>query len=100
MSSTSNPSNRLTERERQLIILIARGMQNKNIAHTLKISENTVRAHIANVMRKFNLQNRTQIAMVLALQADLSSPHNGATNGVGAQPDTVSSGSNLTKESR
>ena len=57
----------LTTRERELITLIARGMQNKNIAHELNISEHTVRAHIGNIMRKYRLQNRTQIAMTLAV---------------------------------
>jgi DNA-binding NarL/FixJ family response regulator len=57
----------LTTRERELITLIARGMQNKNIAYELNISEHTVRAHIGNIMRKYRLQNRTQIAMTLAV---------------------------------
>lgn len=58
-----------TPRERELMMLIARGMQNKNIAYELKISENTVRAHIGNIMRKYRLQNRTQVAIIYALQA-------------------------------
>jgi DNA-binding CsgD family transcriptional regulator len=58
-----------TPRERDLMMLIARGMQNKNIAYELKISENTVRAHIGNIMRKYRLHNRTQIAIVYALKA-------------------------------
>ncbi|MET4478677.1 LuxR C-terminal-related transcriptional regulator [Bradyrhizobium sp. F1.13.3] len=58
-----------TPRERDLMMLIARGMQNKNIAYELKISENTVRAHIGSIMRKYRLQNRTQIAIIFALQA-------------------------------
>lgn len=58
-----------TPRERELMMLIARGMQNKNIAYELKISENTVRAHIGNIMRKYRLHNRTQIAIVYALKS-------------------------------
>jgi len=58
-----------TPRERELITLIARGMQNKNIAYELRISENTVRAHIGNIMRKYRLQNRTQIAIFFAREA-------------------------------
>jgi DNA-binding CsgD family transcriptional regulator len=58
-----------TPRERELMMLLARGMQNKNIAYELKISENTVRAHIGNIMRKYRLQNRTQIAIIFALHA-------------------------------
>ncbi|WP_461325882.1 response regulator transcription factor [Bradyrhizobium diazoefficiens] len=55
-----------TPRERELMMLIARGMQNKNIAYEL--TENTVRAHIGNIMRKYRLQNRTQIAIIYALK--------------------------------
>ncbi|MCK1733562.1 response regulator transcription factor [Bradyrhizobium sp. 138] len=58
-----------TPRERELMMLIARGLQNKNIAYELKISENTVRAHIGNIMRKYRLSNRTQIAITFALHA-------------------------------
>jgi DNA-binding NarL/FixJ family response regulator len=58
-----------TPRERELMMLIARGMQNKNIAYTLHISENTVRAHIGNIMRKYHLQNRTQIAIIFTLDS-------------------------------
>ncbi|WP_407189316.1 response regulator transcription factor [Bradyrhizobium centrosematis] len=58
-----------TPRERELMTLIARGLQNKTIAYELKISENTVRAHIGNIMRKYRLQNRTQIAIAFALHA-------------------------------
>ncbi|MGA9092359.1 MAG: LuxR C-terminal-related transcriptional regulator [Bradyrhizobium sp.] len=61
----------LTRRERELITLIAQGMQNKNIAHDLHISEHTVRAHIGNIMRKYRLKNRTQIAMTLAVTSYL-----------------------------
>ncbi|MCF4128694.1 response regulator transcription factor [Methylobacterium sp. SyP6R] len=54
-----------TARECELIALIARGLPNKLIAHELGISPNTVRAHIGNIMRKYGLSNRTQIAMLL-----------------------------------
>ena len=69
MSSHSTDSITPTPRERELMMLIARGMQNKNIACELKISENTVRAHIGNLMRKYRLHNRTQIAIIFALEA-------------------------------
>jgi DNA-binding NarL/FixJ family response regulator len=55
----------LTERECQLILLIGRGLPNKVIAYEMQISPNTVRAHIGNIMRKYKLCNRTQIAMML-----------------------------------
>ena len=55
---------KLTVRERELIALIRRGLQNKVIANELNISENTVRVHIRNIMRKYKLRNRTQIAVM------------------------------------
>ncbi len=72
---SSDPKNSIapTPRERELMMLIARGMQNKNIAYELNISENTVRAHIGNIMRKYRLHNRTQIAIAFALHAMPSS---------------------------
>jgi DNA-binding CsgD family transcriptional regulator len=69
MNSRPNESITPTPRERELMMLIARGLQNKNIAYELRISENTVRAHIGNIMRKYHLQNRTQIAIIFALRA-------------------------------
>ena len=59
-----------TPRERELITLIGRGLQNKVIAYELNISENTVRAHISNIMRKYNLHNRTQIAVMFTTRRD------------------------------
>ena len=64
MSAFFRESATPTPREQELIILIGRGLQNKVIAYELNISENTVRAHISNIMRKFNLHNRTQIAVM------------------------------------
>lgn len=58
-----------THREQELINLVTRGLQNKEIAYAMKISENTVKAHIANILRKYNLHNRTQIAIAFAIQA-------------------------------
>ena len=57
-----------TRRERELIERIGRGLQNKLIAFELNISANTVRAHISNIMRKYKLRNRTQIAVMFTTQ--------------------------------
>jgi DNA-binding NarL/FixJ family response regulator len=64
-----------TPRERELIALIALGLQNKAIAHQLRISPHTVRAHIGNIMRKYRLRNRTQIAVILTSKASASGSH-------------------------
>lgn len=53
----------LTERERDVIACIVQGMSNKQIAEALSISTTTVRTHVSNILRKLNLENRTQIAM-------------------------------------
>ena len=64
MSAIFRESATPTPREQELIMLIGRGLQNKVIEYELHISENTVRAHISNIMRKYNLHNRTQIAVM------------------------------------
>lgn len=53
----------LTTRELEVIKLIAQGMPNKEIAHTLYISEKTVKNHITNIFRKLNVEDRTQAAL-------------------------------------
>ncbi|MHB2211573.1 response regulator transcription factor [Methylobacterium sp. CM6257] len=63
--ATNRPVDAPTARERELITHIASGLPNKLIAYEMSISPNTVRAHISNVMRKYKLQNRTQIATML-----------------------------------
>ena len=83
MSSDPEDSITPTPRERELMMLLARGMQNKNIAYELKISENTVRAHIGNIMRKYRLQNRTQIAIIFALKAATPSPQRAIFDAIG-----------------
>ena len=48
----------LTPRERDILVLCARGLQNKVIGRSLGISENTVRAHLASVFKRFGLTHR------------------------------------------
>ncbi|WP_103986350.1 helix-turn-helix transcriptional regulator [Methylobacterium sp. 190mf] len=55
----------LTVREQEIIRHIAQGAQNDGIAYEMGISANTVKTHIGNIMRKFGLHNRTQIAILL-----------------------------------
>ncbi|MGY8638827.1 LuxR C-terminal-related transcriptional regulator [Bradyrhizobium sp. 14AA] len=88
-----------TPRERELMMLIARGMQNKNIAYELKISENTVRAHIGNIMRKYRLQNRTQIAIIFALHAAPPSLRRDLADG-GGYPARTGSAQALARNAR
>lgn len=53
----------LTGRERQVLELLAAGKANKEIAFSLKISENTVKNHLRNILEKLHLQNRVQAAL-------------------------------------
>jgi len=54
---------RLTEREKEVLGLIAQGESNKNIARKLFISEKTVKNHITSIFRKLKVEDRTQAAI-------------------------------------
>ncbi|GLS20040.1 DNA-binding response regulator [Labrys miyagiensis] len=54
----------LTDRESDVLALLQKGKQNKVIAHALNISESTAKVHIRNIMRKFHLRNRTEVALM------------------------------------
>ena len=53
---------RMTKREREIILLIADGLSNKEIAQQLNIATHTVKSHIHNIMEKLALHTRLQIA--------------------------------------
>ena len=55
--------NEMTQREYEVITLIAEGMNNKDIAEKLFISEKTVKNHVSNIFRKINVCDRTQAAI-------------------------------------
>lgn len=52
----------LTDREAQVLTLVAQGLSNQEIAGKLVISERTVRTHVSNILGKLHLANRTQAA--------------------------------------
>ena len=62
-SAEVNPFNMLTERELEVLRLIAAGKSNQAIAESLVISEKTVKTHITNILSKLHLTDRTQAAV-------------------------------------
>jgi len=55
--------NKLSSREREIIIILARGVSNKEIAHDLDLAESTIKIHIQGILRKLNLSSRVQAAV-------------------------------------
>jgi NarL family two-component system response regulator LiaR len=67
------PIDRLTPREREVLVLIGRGFANKRIAQELVLSEKTVKTHVGHVLAKLGVSDRTQAAVV-AVRAGLVAP--------------------------
>ena len=57
------PAFELSEREREVLLLVAEGLPNKLIARRLDISEKTVKAHLTSVFRQIGVTDRTQAAL-------------------------------------
>ena len=62
--------NSLTSRELEVLVQVANGMFNKEIAINLNISERTVKNHISNIFKKIDVSDRTQAA-VFAIKNNL-----------------------------
>jgi len=60
----SNPLQPLSDREREVLMLIAQGSSNREIAERLNITEGTVKNHVSNILGKLQAENRTQAANI------------------------------------
>jgi DNA-binding NarL/FixJ family response regulator len=60
---TSAETDTLTDREREVLLLVRGGLANKQIARKLGISERTVKAHLTNVFQRLGVTDRTQAAL-------------------------------------
>jgi two-component system nitrate/nitrite response regulator NarL len=60
MTESSFP---LSEREKEVLQFVAKGLSNKEIAASMKLSPSTVKRHIENILRKLQLKNRVEAAV-------------------------------------
>lgn len=60
----ATPLDELTERERQILELLATGRSNKEIARTLHLSEKTVKHYMTNILQKLHVRNRVEAALL------------------------------------
>ncbi|MET9678645.1 helix-turn-helix domain-containing protein [Streptomyces coeruleorubidus] len=60
----------LTNREREVLSLLADGPSNRAMARQLNIAERTVKAHLTNLMRKLGVESRLEAALISHLHAD------------------------------
>ena len=61
--TAGSPADALSEREREVLAMVAEGLPNKLIARELGISEKTVKAHLTSVFRRIGVTDRTQAAL-------------------------------------
>jgi DNA-binding CsgD family transcriptional regulator len=61
-AASGEPPEALTEREREVALLVARGLTNRQVSSELSISERTVHNHVRNILKKLGLRSRAQLA--------------------------------------
>jgi DNA-binding CsgD family transcriptional regulator len=66
--STGQVTSNLSQREREVLMEVAKGRTNKAIADALYVSPNTVKTHVASLLRKLNVETRAQLAAIAVQQ--------------------------------
>lgn len=72
----SNGNDPLTEREKEILSLVAKGLSNKIVAQGLNLSEGTVKIHVSNILAKLRVSSRVEAAL-WAMQRGLVAPDGG-----------------------
>jgi len=68
MRPTTSTIESLSDREREVLVLLAQGASNKDMAEKLFITEGTVKNHVSNILAKLQAENRTQAADIARKQ--------------------------------
>jgi two-component system nitrate/nitrite response regulator NarL len=61
----------LTERERQIVHLVSRGLSNKEIGRRLRVRDGTIKVHLHHIFLKLDVSNRTSLAALAMSQPEL-----------------------------
>jgi len=89
--SASADLSRLTDREREILVLLVRGLSNAGIARTLVIGESTVKTHVTRILAKLQLRDRAH-AVVYGYETGLVRPGEGAGSEDPGQDDRAGRG--------
>jgi two-component system nitrate/nitrite response regulator NarL len=63
-------TDRLTEREREVVVVLSEGKTNKEIGHRLRLAEGTVKVHLHRIYQKLGIANRTALAILAHSKRD------------------------------
>jgi DNA-binding NarL/FixJ family response regulator len=77
MAPKPQAADALTDREREVLVLVAQGLSNQQIADALVISERTARTHVSNILSKLGVASRTQAALLAIREGIAPAPSAG-----------------------